>query len=85
MKFLVTNDDGIDAPGLEALVTAARGYGEPVVVAPSGPQSGVSHAVTWHGGVRLEPRGESRFAIHGRRRIARVSACSTRCPTQNGS
>lgn len=65
MKFLVTNDDGIDAPGLEALVTAARGCGEPVVVAPSGPQSGVSHAVTWHEGVRLEPRGENRFAIHG--------------------
>lgn len=65
MKFLVTNDDGIDAPGLEALVIGARGCGEPVVVAPSGPQSGVSHAVTWHGGVRLEPRGEDRFAIHG--------------------
>ncbi len=65
MKFLVTNDDGIDAPGLKALVAAAGGYGEPVVVAPSGPQSGVSHAVTWREGVRLEPRGENRFAIHG--------------------
>lgn len=65
MKFLVTNDDGIDAPGLEALVGAARTVGEPVVVAPAGPQSGVSHAVTWREGVRIEPRGEQRFAIHG--------------------
>lgn len=65
MKFLVTNDDGIDAPGLEALVAAARAFGEPVVVAPAGPESGVSHAVTWREGVRLEQRGEDRFSIHG--------------------
>jgi 5'-nucleotidase len=65
MKFLLTNDDGIDAPGLAALVAAARTVGEPVVVAPAAPQSGVSHAVTWHEGVRIEPRDENRFAIHG--------------------
>nr|MBA3882495.1 5'/3'-nucleotidase SurE [Chthoniobacterales bacterium] len=65
MKFLLTNDDGIDAPGLGALVSAARTLGEPVVVAPAGPQSGVSHAVTWREGVRIEPRGAQRFAIHG--------------------
>jgi 5'/3'-nucleotidase len=65
MKFLLTNDDGIDAPGLEALMEAARAFGEPVVVAPAEPQSGVSHAVTWRHGVRIEPRGEKRFAIHG--------------------
>src|SRR5690349_23499420 len=65
MKFLVTNDDGIDAPGLNALVTAAQEYGEPTVVAPAAPQSGVSHAVTWREGVRIEARGEGRFAIHG--------------------
>ena len=65
MKFLVTNDDGIDAPGLAALVNVARTLGEPTVVAPAGPQSGVSHAVTWREGVRIEPRDEGRFAIHG--------------------
>ncbi|HEY1583773.1 MAG TPA: 5'/3'-nucleotidase SurE [Chthoniobacterales bacterium] len=65
MKFLVTNDDGIDAPGLATLVSAASSLGEPIVVAPAGPQSGVSHAVTWREGVRIEPRGEHRFAIHG--------------------
>jgi 5'-nucleotidase len=65
MKLLLTNDDGIDAAGLEALVTVARSFGEPIVVAPAGPQSGVSHAVTWQQGVRIEPRGDKRFAIHG--------------------
>src|SRR5438477_4636750 len=65
MKLLLTNDDGIDAAGLKALVTAAGAFGEPIVVAPAKPQSGVSHAVTWHEGVRIEPRGEKRFAIHG--------------------
>src|SRR5437762_3138960 len=65
MNLLLTNDDGINAPGLEALLTAARTLGDPVVVAPAKPQSGVSHAVTWHEGVRIEPRGDKRFAIHG--------------------
>jgi 5'-nucleotidase len=65
MKLLLTNDDGIEAAGLEALISAARPLGEPVVVAPAGPQSGVSHRVTWHDGVRIEPREEGRFAIHG--------------------
>jgi 5'-nucleotidase len=65
MKLLLTNDDGIDAAGLGALLSASRSLGEPVVVAPAAPQSGVSHAVTWHDGVRIEPRGETRFAIHG--------------------
>ena len=65
MKFLITNDDGIDAPGLEALIQVASCLGEPTVVAPAGAQSGVSHAVTWQEGVRIEPRGTGRFAIHG--------------------
>src|SRR5882757_10039663 len=71
MKFLITNDDGIDAAGLNALLEAAQNFGEATIVAPAAPQSGVSHAVTWHEGVRIEPRGDKRqsgsdrFAIHG--------------------
>ena len=65
MKFLVTNDDGIEAAGLNALVTAAQNLGTPIIIAPAGPQSGVSHAVTWKEGVRIEPRGDSHYAIHG--------------------
>jgi 5'-nucleotidase len=65
MKLLLTNDDGIDADGLHALLNAVRGLGEPVVVAPAGPQSGVSHAVTTDGPVRVEDRGAGRVAVHG--------------------
>src|SRR4051794_151318 len=65
MKFLLSNDDGIDAPGLQALLGAATALGEPVVVAPSGPQSGVSHAVTYEGALRVEGRGAGRFAVFG--------------------
>lgn len=64
MKLLLTNDDGIDAAGLSALLAAAGALGEPVVAAPAGPQSGVSHAVTTHAPVRVEARG-GRFAVHG--------------------
>ena len=47
MKILLTNDDGIDAPGLEALAAAARCLaGEVVVVAPAEPHSGCGHRVT---------------------------------------
>lgn len=65
MKFLVTNDDGIEAAGLRALVSASENLGRPIVVAPAGPQSGVSHAVTWREGVRIEEREENRYAVHG--------------------
>ncbi len=65
MKLLLTNDDGIDASGIAALTEAARHIGQPIVVAPAGAQSGVSHRVTWETGVRIEARGEDRYAIHG--------------------
>ena len=65
MKFLVTNDDGIEAAGLAALVDAAQTFGDPVVIAPASAQSGVSHRVTWQEGVRIERRDDKRYAIHG--------------------
>lgn len=65
MKLLLTNDDGIDADGLRALVDAASPFGDITVVAPAGPQSGCSHATTTGRGVRVEERGLRRFAVHG--------------------
>ena len=44
--ILVTNDDGITAPGLRALVRYMSEIGEVVVVAPDSPQSGMGHAIT---------------------------------------
>ncbi|MFR9553697.1 MAG: 5'/3'-nucleotidase SurE [Rikenellaceae bacterium] len=44
--ILVTNDDGVGARGIEALVEVARRFGRVVVVAPKTPQSGMSQAIT---------------------------------------
>jgi 5'-nucleotidase len=65
MKLLLTNDDGIQAPGIEALWTAATGIGEPVVVAPVDALSGCSHRVTTDQPIRVEQRRTSQYAVHG--------------------
>ncbi len=44
--ILITNDDGIVAPGIRALIEAAKKFGEVLVVAPDSPQSGQGHAIT---------------------------------------
>ncbi|MEM9647934.1 MAG: 5'/3'-nucleotidase SurE [Bacteroidota bacterium] len=44
--ILVTNDDGITAPGLRSLIRIMKEIGEVVVVAPDSPQSGMGHAIT---------------------------------------
>lgn len=51
--ILVTNDDGILAKGIRALVEVARTLGEVVVVAPDSPQSGQGHAITMRDPLRL--------------------------------
>ena len=53
--ILVTNDDGINAPGIRNLVEAVRGLGKVVVVAPDKPQSGMGHAITIGNPLRLNP------------------------------
>ncbi len=47
MLILVTNDDGLFAPGISALAEALRSLGEVHVVAPATEQSGVGHAITF--------------------------------------
>lgn len=44
--ILVTNDDGISAPGIRALIEVMKQIGEVVVVAPDSPQSATGHAIT---------------------------------------
>jgi 5'-nucleotidase len=51
--ILVTNDDGITAPGIKNLIEVARQFGEVVVVAPDKPQSGQGHAITLNDPLRL--------------------------------
>ena len=52
--ILVTNDDGITAPGLHALVDAMAELGDIFVVAPDSPQSGMGHAITLNQPLRLD-------------------------------
>lgn len=52
--ILVTNDDGISAPGLKALVEAVKDLGRIIIVAPDKPQSGMGHAITIEGHLRLK-------------------------------
>jgi 5'-nucleotidase len=65
MRILLTNDDGIDAPGLLALEEAARSLGTLLVVAPAEGQSGCGHRVTTDDGVRVRHTAADRFAVHG--------------------
>lgn len=51
--ILVSNDDGIEAPGIRLLVELMQELGEVVVVAPDGPQSGMGHAITIGNTLRL--------------------------------
>lgn len=44
--ILVTNDDGIVAPGIKAIIEVAKKFGKVIVVAPDAPQSGQGHAIT---------------------------------------
>ncbi|MEM8570689.1 MAG: 5'/3'-nucleotidase SurE [Pseudomonadota bacterium] len=69
MRILITNDDGISAPGLriaEAIGHELAGQdGEVWVVAPAFEQSGVSHCVSYIRPMRLEQLEERRFAVEG--------------------
>ena len=44
--ILVTNDDGINAPGIRTLISVVKDIGDVIVVAPDSPQSGMGHAIT---------------------------------------
>lgn len=52
--ILVTNDDGITAPGIRALIEVMKEHGDVVVVAPDSPQSGMGHAITINSMLHLE-------------------------------
>lgn len=65
MLILLTNDDGIEAPGLAALERAMAGLGECWTVAPATEQSAKSHSLTMHEPLRLQPAGERRWSVTG--------------------
>jgi len=66
MRILLTNDDGINAPGLKALEAIARRFSDDIwTCAPSEEQSGAGHSLTLTRPVRLHKHGERRFAVSG--------------------
>lgn len=65
MKILVTNDDGILAPGIQVLAETLRQHAEVAVVAPDRERSAVSHALTLHHPLRATKLGENVFAVDG--------------------
>ena len=52
--ILVVNDDGINAPGIRKLISIMNDFGDVVVVAPDGPQSGKGHAITIESTIRCD-------------------------------
>jgi 5'-nucleotidase len=83
MIVLLTNDDGIDAPGLAALEAACRGSAARIlVVAPKEPHSGCGHRVTTDRPLVLEQVGADRFQLDGTPadcvRLALATLVSTR-------
>lgn len=65
MKILITNDDGIHAPGLEALHKVAARLGEVHMYAPHQPVSGCSHQVTTDGPIQVRDVEAGRFTVSG--------------------
>jgi len=65
MKIVITNDDGHDAPGLEALYQAVKPFGEVLIVAPEAPQSGVGHSITLKDGVYAKKVKADKYIVTG--------------------
>jgi len=63
--ILVTNDDGVYAPGLKALHDAVRHLGQAVIVAPEQDNSAVSHALTMNRPLRVRELDEDIFTLDG--------------------
>jgi 5'-nucleotidase len=62
---LLTNDDGWDAPGLDALRQATAGLGRCAVIAPSSPLSGCGHRVTTRGPIAVTEPAAGILAVDG--------------------
>ena len=66
LRILITNDDGVDAPGISVMAEIARAISDDVwIVAPDGNQSGAGHRFTFGRELTLEDRGHQRFAVTG--------------------
>lgn len=66
MRILLTNDDGVNAPGLKVLERIARAFSDDIwVVAPSEENSGAGHSLTLTKPVRIREHGHQHFSVTG--------------------
>jgi 5'-nucleotidase len=66
MRILLTNDDGVHAPGLKVLETIARAISDDIwIVAPAEENSGAGHSLTLTKPVRIRQHGEKHYSVAG--------------------
>jgi len=65
LKIVLTNDDGIEAPGLGALFHCVLPLGDIIIVAPQEPQSGIAHRVTTRAPIRVNQIGQNQYSVEG--------------------
>ncbi|RMH68685.1 MAG: 5'/3'-nucleotidase SurE [Gemmatimonadetes bacterium] len=65
MYILISNDDGVQAPGIQALRDAMRTLGETIIVAPDREQSATSHSLTFHQPIRATHLDSETIAVSG--------------------
>ncbi len=63
--ILVTNDDGITAPGIRTLIAIAQEFGDVFVMAPDSPQSGKGHAITVNNTLYVNKISETEYSCSG--------------------
>ena len=65
MRVLVSNDDGVDAPGIRVLADRLQAVGEVIVVAPDRDRSGASNSLTLDAPIRVLPMGDGYYRVAG--------------------
>jgi 5'-nucleotidase len=66
MRILLTNDDGVNAPGLKVLEAIARQFSDDIwIVAPAEENSGAGHSLTLTRPVRIRQHGEKHYSVSG--------------------
>ncbi|MDE0885073.1 MAG: 5'/3'-nucleotidase SurE [Myxococcota bacterium] len=65
IRVIVSNDDGIEAPGIQVLTEILSEWADCLVVAPDGPRSGVGHALSDAGELRTQQMAAGRIAVSG--------------------
>jgi len=69
VKILVSNDDGVSAPGLHQLASALKRLGEVYICAPEGPRSGASSSLTLYSPLHVTEVGRHCWSVSGNPRM----------------